>query len=41
MFQTHRSEHADLEQLHLGWIVLPFAATFIFASTVLSLAALA
>ncbi len=40
MFQT-RSEHADLEQRHLRWIVLPLAALLIFPATVMSLAALA
>jgi len=41
MFQTNRSEHADLEQLHLRWMVFPLAAVCVFASTVMSLAALA
>lgn len=40
MFQTHRSEHAGLEQLHLRWIIFPLAAAFIFASTVMTLATL-
>jgi hypothetical protein len=34
-------EHADLEELRLRWIVLPLTAAFIFASTVMSLSALA
>jgi len=42
MFQTRRSEHYDLEQPYMRWwIIFPLAAFCVFASTVMSLVALA
>ena len=40
MLLAQHSDHSDLEQIRLRWLVFPFTALFVFGSTIMSLAAL-